>query len=49
VLNVALLILVAAVSRAGNWPCWRGPTGMGYTDEKDLPLRWDGKTKENLL
>ena len=22
---------------------------MGYTTEKDLPLRWDGKTKENLL
>jgi outer membrane protein assembly factor BamB len=22
---------------------------MGYTDEKDLPLRWDGQTKENLL
>ncbi|HTU22321.1 MAG TPA: PQQ-binding-like beta-propeller repeat protein [Gemmataceae bacterium] len=34
---------------AGNWPGWRGPTGMGYTDEKDLPLHWDGKSKENLL
>ena len=47
---VAALFLVAAdVSQAGNWPCWRGPTGMGYTDETDLPLRWDGPTKENLL
>jgi outer membrane protein assembly factor BamB len=47
---VALLMLAAVdASQAGNWPCWRGPTGMGFTDEKDLPLRWDGKTKENLL
>jgi outer membrane protein assembly factor BamB len=47
---VALLLLAAGnVSQAGNWPGWRGPTGMGYTDEKDLPLRWDGKTGENLL
>src|SRR5262245_30047573 len=46
----AILILTAGgASQAGNWPCWRGPTGMGYTDEKALPLRWDGKTKENLL
>jgi outer membrane protein assembly factor BamB len=47
---VAILLLAGAdVSQAGNWPGWRGPTGMGYTDEKDLPLHWDGKTRENLL
>ena len=47
---VVVIFLVAGdVSHAGDWPCWRGPTGMGYTDEKDLPLRWDGKSKENLL
>jgi len=44
-----MFLAAADVSQAGNWPCWRGPTGMGYTDEKDLPLRWDDKTKENLL
>src|ERR1700733_11736809 len=50
VTSIAALFLGAAdVSQAGNWPCWRGPTGMGFTDEKDLPLRWDGKTRENLL
>jgi outer membrane protein assembly factor BamB len=43
------LLLAAGVSQAGNWPGWRGPTGMGYCDEKDLPLTWDGKTGENLL
>jgi outer membrane protein assembly factor BamB len=46
---VALVLATVNLSQAGNWPCWRGPTGMGYTDEKDLPLHWDGKTRENLL
>ncbi|HZK82630.1 MAG TPA: PQQ-binding-like beta-propeller repeat protein [Humisphaera sp.] len=46
---VALLLVTVNVTRAGNWPCWRGPTGIGNTDEKDLPLKWDGATKENLL
>src|SRR5262249_25632271 len=36
-------------SRAGEWPGWRGPTGDGYSNEKDLPLTWGGKTNENLL
>ncbi len=36
-------------SVAGNWPGWRGPTGLGYTDEKDLPLTWNGKTGENIV
>src|ERR1700675_4854517 len=48
VLSLAIVLAPCAV-HAGNWPGWRGPTGMGYTDEKDLPLHWDGKTKENLL
>ena len=45
----ALFLATWDVSRAGEWPGWRGPTGMGYSDEKDLPLHWDGKTRENLL
>lgn len=43
------LALAAAVSRAGNWPAWRGPAGTGHTDEKDLPLTWGGKKNENVL
>lgn len=46
---VAFLFIVFTAQAAENWPGWRGPTGMGYTEEKDLPLKWDGKTKENLL
>jgi len=34
---------------AANWPCWRGPTGVGVTDESKLPLTWDGKKGENVL
>jgi len=45
----AVLLLFPAPGRAGNWPGWRGPTGVGWTDEKDLPLSWNGKTGENVV
>ncbi len=46
----ALTISVAtSVVHAGDWPGWRGPTGQGFTDEKDLPLTWNGKTGTNIL
>ncbi len=49
-LFVAAVLLIAVPSgRAGDWPGWRGPTGVGVSDEKDLPLTWGGKTKENVL
>ena len=48
-LGLLALTLVATPARAGNWPGWRGPTGVGYTDEKDLPLTWNHKTGENVL
>jgi outer membrane protein assembly factor BamB len=49
-LSGALLLCAAhAFSRAEDWPGWRGPTGLGYTTEKDLPLTWDGKKGTNIL
>ena len=45
----ALLLCCSAPTRAADWPGWRGPTGLGYCDEKDLPLTWNGKTGENIL
>lgn len=42
-------VLILAPARAGDWPGWRGPTGQGHTEEKDLPLTWDGKTGKNIL
>lgn len=44
-----LMLAFPGVSRAGDWPGWRGPTGLGYTDEKSLPLAWNGKSGQNVL
>ena len=48
-----MLVVIALIphsrANAGDWPGWRGPTGMGHTDEKDLPLEWDGKTNKNII
>src|SRR4051812_46773274 len=50
-LTAALLLLsaVGAARAGGNWPCFRGRTGLGYTDEPDLPLNWNGKDGTNVL
>ncbi len=42
------LLLVASAARAEDWPQYRGPTGMGLSTDADLPLKWDGKTGENV-
>jgi outer membrane protein assembly factor BamB len=47
--GVALLLFAVGFGRADNWPQWRGPQRSGHTDETDLPLTWDGKTKANVL
>ena len=44
-----LALLAATAAPAADWPCWRGPTGMGVSEEKDLPLTWGGKDGENVL
>lgn len=48
---LAMLFLwsVATTCRGENWPGFRGPTGLGYTTEKDLPLTWGGPRRENIL
>src|SRR5687767_12525502 len=40
-----LLLLVCANSKlqAADWPGWRGPTGQGFCEEKDVPLEWSDK------
>src|SRR6266478_4500286 len=50
-LSGALLVFLTAAApvMASHWPQFRGPTGLGYTDEKDLPLTWGGPTNENVL
>jgi outer membrane protein assembly factor BamB len=33
-------LLLLALAAADEWPQFRGPTGLGYTTEKNLPLKW---------
>jgi hypothetical protein len=47
-LPAVVLTFLALASRAENWPQFRGPTGLGYSDEKDLPLTWNASTGENV-
>ena len=41
----ALVIVFAfsSLTRAENWPSWRGPTGLGYSADNDVPLTWSEK------
>ena len=48
-LPTLILLLVANSATADDWPGFRGPTGLGYTEERDLPLTWSSKTGENVL
>ncbi len=36
-------LLLPVVVLAENWPGWRGPTGMGISSEKNLPVQWSAK------
>lgn len=40
--TVALFVIAicTASARAENWPSWRGPTGLGVSEEKNLPIKW---------
>jgi outer membrane protein assembly factor BamB len=44
-----MLVWCRAAAAGDNWPGFRGPTGLGYTDERDLPLTWGGPEKKNVL
>jgi outer membrane protein assembly factor BamB len=46
--GAAVLLLSAGLGPAGDWPQWRGPQRSGHADEADLPLTWDGMTRENV-
>ncbi|MCX6902798.1 MAG: PQQ-like beta-propeller repeat protein [Verrucomicrobia bacterium] len=46
---VALWLAGTTLLRAADWPQFRGPTGLGYTEERNLPLTWSARSGENLL
>jgi hypothetical protein len=43
------VLAVAGLAAAEDWPGWRGPTGLGYSKEKNLPLEWDARTGKNVM
>jgi len=44
-----LLFVLVAQAHAEDWPGWRGPTGMGRSTERNLPVTWGGKDGKNVL
>lgn len=47
-LTACSILLLSFLALAEEWPQFRGPTGLGYSAERDLPLKWDAKTGENI-
>ena len=45
----ALFLAVGSALAQDNWPGFRGPTGLGYTQDQNLPLHWGGVDGKNLL
>lgn len=41
--SAILLFTATAFLSAADWPAWRGPTGQGQSDEKNLPTKWSAK------
>jgi len=39
-LSLTLLLILAAITHAANWPHWRGPFYNGSTDQAALPCEW---------
>ena len=45
----AAVRLPRAADRSGNWPSFRGPQAAGVADGQQLPDRWNGEKRENIL
>lgn len=43
------VLLALPPLQAENWPQFRGPTGLGYTSESNLPISWGGESGENVI
>lgn len=52
--GILLFIMLAVILAAGvggqaeNWPQFRGPTGLGITAEKNLPITWSAESGNNV-
>src|ERR1700686_2710934 len=43
---LSVFLLATGSVHAENWPGFRGPTGEGYSSDKNPPLKWSAK--ENI-
>jgi outer membrane protein assembly factor BamB len=39
-LSAIAVLFATSFCLAADWPAWRGPKGMGVTEETDLPVKW---------
>src|SRR3954463_7632372 len=55
--RLALILALTAAAHAENWPQFRGGSGLGlsggggglgFAENRALPLKWNGKTGENV-
>ena len=46
--SAAILAVLGSAAQAEEWPQFRGPTGMGVTADKTLPVQWGGEKGENV-
>jgi outer membrane protein assembly factor BamB len=49
ILSVCLLICLASVANAQNWPSFRGTNASGVADGKPTPTTWNVEKGENIL
>ena len=48
-ISIFVALLSVAAARGEDWPQFRGPTGLGYAAQKNLPIKWGGADNENVL
>lgn len=46
---IVFLFIQVSVCSGENWPRFRGPTGLGYSEEGNLPITWGGPDNKNVL
>jgi outer membrane protein assembly factor BamB len=46
--GAALLLALSPKTRAENWSGFRGPTGLGYSSDANLPTSWGGPERKNV-
>jgi outer membrane protein assembly factor BamB len=49
VVFIVFLFLQVSTCFGENWPRFRGPTGLGYSEEDNLPVTWGGADNKNVL